>query len=308
MGKIKASLRSLEYLVALADCRHFSRAASHCSVSQPTLSAQIRKLEDLLGVALIERNTSQLLLTRVGEKIVAQARKALYEARCIEQIAESSRDPFGGKLKLGVIPTVAPYLLPQIIGELRKAFPDLDVYYTEAQTVSLEEQLKSGVLDAALLALPVTLNDFRDIFLYREDFYLVTPDNHPLAKKSVIDLKDLKRAELLLLEDGHCFRDQALEVCRLADAVQNMNFSATSIETLKQMVAARLGLTLIPEMAVSKGTEHLGYVPFTVPPCRRIGIVFRKSTTRVSLLAELSEVIKAKAQQVLDIKSDSFAG
>ncbi len=299
MQTVNFKLRHLSYFVALANSLNFSEAARRCFVSQPTLSAQIRKLEVTLGVELIERKTAHHMLTPVGQEIAEQARVILHEAQVLEQLAIQARDPFGGALKLGVIPTVAPYLLPCLLAELNKAFPELETCFTEAKTPVLEEQLDDGDLDVAILALPVDATAFMEFFLYREEFYLAAFQSHPLSKNSTVGLEDLQQLELLLLEDGHCFRDQALAVCDQANAVQNMNFSATSVETLKHMVAAGLGLTLIPQTASFDKKHSIAYVPFDPPIHRTIGMVCRRSTTRSSLVEELAEVIKAKAQQMI---------
>lgn len=294
----KFKLREFSYFVVLADCLNFSQAAERCSVSQPTLSVGIRKFEDTLGTTLIERKAGQVMLTDTGQKVADQARIILQEVDVLAQMVAELKDPFSGTIRIGIIPTVSPYLLSHLIGELQKAFPELDAHYIEAKTPELEDQLKEGGIDAAVLALPAKPTNLTTLSLYRERFYLAAPKNHPLADRPWVETKDLQQIELLLLEEGHCFRDQALEVCRQANAIQNMNFSATSIETLKYMVGAGLGLTLVPEMAARNKDNAISYIPFNPPIYRDIGIVCRRSTTRISLLEELSETIKAKIQDL----------
>ena len=229
------NLRDLRYLVAVAEHRHFGRAAEACFVSQPTLSTQLKKLEEFLGVTLVERNNRQVMLTPVGESIVAQAERVLRESNQLVGIAEAHRDPYGGDFRLGIIPTIAPYLLPKVLGPLRKTFPNLRLQLTESQTAVLTTLLKGGELDAAILALPIDDDHIESALLYREPFFMAVSRQHGKAKKKSVSLTDLDGEDVLLLEDGHCLRDQALAVCNSNNAVENTNFRATSIETLRQI-------------------------------------------------------------------------
>jgi len=286
------NLRDLRYLVAVAEQKHFGRAAEACFVSQPTLSTQLKKLEDELGVVLIERTNRQVMLTPVGERIVAQARRVLQEVHQLVNIAEEHRDPYGGEFKLGIIPTVAPYLLPKILGPMQKHFPKLRIQLTEGQTAVISRQLREGDLDAVILALPLEEESFVERLLYREPFYFAAAKSHPKAGKKQVTLADLDDEQVLLLEDGHCLRDQALEVCHSHNAVENTNFRATGIETLRQMVAANVGITLMPELAVPARSGTVRYIPFKgEPPHRNIGLCWRSTSTRATLLEQLADVL-----------------
>ena len=286
------NLRDLRYLLAVAEHRHFGRAAQACFVSQPTLSTQIKKLEDHLGVTLIERTGRQALLTPVGAAIVREAEQALRHVDALGQIAAQHRNPLGGDLRLGVIPTVAPYLLPKALPPLRRAFPSLSLHLTEAQTATLDAMLEAGELDAGILALPFRAERMVTSELYSEPFLLAVGTAHPLARRSTATLADLEEEEVLLLEDGHCMRDQALEVCKTHQAVENTNFRATSIETLRQMVAADIGVTLMPALAVRDDAD-VRYLPFRPnPPLRRIGLCWRQSSPRTTLLEALAATLR----------------
>lgn len=286
------NLRDLGYLVAVAEHKHFGRAADACFVSQPTLSTQLKKLEEFLGVVLIERSNRQVMLTPVGESIVAQAQQVLREADQLVGIADSHRDPFGGEFKLGLIPTIAPYLLPKILAPIRKSLPDLKMQLTESQTSALLQLLKRGEIDAAVLALPHGEDFLDDAFLYREPFHLAVSRQHAFAKRKTVGLQDLDGQDVLLLEDGHCLRDQALDVCNAQGALENTNFRATSIETLRHLVVAEVGITLVPELAMAGRHSGLAYVPFKgETPHRNVGLCWRKTTTRAELLTKLAATI-----------------
>lgn len=287
------NLRDLKYLVAVAERRHFGKAAQACFVSQPTLSTQIKKLEEELGVTLIERTNRQVMLTPVGERIVEKAHRVLREVAELTHLAEEYRDPYGGVFRLGIIPTVAPYLLPKILGPMRKAFPNLRIQLTEGQTAVISEMLRDGDLDAVILALPLEDDSVTAAPLYREPFYFAASRDHPKASRKTLSLDDLDDEQVLLLEDGHCLRDQALEVCNSHNAVENTNFRATSIETLRQMVAAGVGITLMPELAIPSRPGNVRYIPFSArAPHRDIGLCWRASSTRTALLEELAAVLR----------------
>lgn len=294
------NLRDLRYLVAVAEHKHFGRAAEACFVSQPTLSTQIKKLEEELGVTLIERTNRQVMLTPVGERIVAQAQRVLREVGQMVHIAEEHKDPYGGEFRLGIIPTVAPYLLPKILGPIKKAFPKLRIQLTEAQTHVLTRMAREGDLDAIILALPLEEDSLKQVKLYTEPFYFAASRAHPKAGQKTVSLDDLDHEEVLLLEDGHCLRDQALEICHTHNAVENTNFRATSIETLRQMVAANVGITLMPELAITSRSGPVRYLPFKGDnPHRDIGLCWRASSPRAELLGELAEVLKKAMKQVM---------
>ncbi|HTO58980.1 MAG TPA: LysR substrate-binding domain-containing protein [Pseudomonadales bacterium] len=288
------NLRDLKYLVALAEHRHFGRAAQACFVSQPTLSTQIRKLEETLKVTLIERTQRQVILTPVGEAVVAQAQRVLRDVDDLVRIADDNRDPLGGDVRVGIIPTVAPYLLPRILPIVRREFPKVSIKLTEAQTRVVMRMLSDGDLDAAIVALPVAEEHVVQAKLYTEAFYLAVGKQHPKAGRKTVSLDDLANEQVLLLEDGHCLRDQALEICNSHDAVENTNFRATSLETLRQMVAANIGVTLMPELALGGRGGAVRYIPFRGrAPSRDIGLVWRATASRAELLGRMARAIHA---------------
>jgi len=290
------NLRDLHYLVALAEHRHFGRAAEASFVSQPTLSTQIKKLEDELGVALVERTPRKVLLTETGREIARRARGVLSEIDEIKAIAQRTRDPESGTLRLGIFPTLGPYLLPHLVPLVRKHFPRLELLLVEEKTEQVIRMLREGSLDAGILALPLHEESLHTQFLFEEPFVLAVPENHPLAQKHKrLKLDDLEDESLLLLEDGHCMRDQALEVCQLAGAGERSGFRATSLETLRQMVAANVGITLLPTLAIKPPmarTDNVRLLEFAGhPPSRRIALAWRKSSSMGLFLKRFSEVI-----------------
>lgn len=297
------NLRDLKYLVALAEHRHFGKAAAASFVSQPTLSTQIRKLEEELGVTLVERAPRKVMLTPVGEDIARRAQHIVAEAEALREVARRSLDPETGSLRLGVFPTLGPYLLPHIVPRLHARFPRLELLLVEEKSDVLAAQLRQGKLDAALLALPMHDEQLHAQFLFEEPFLLATPQGHPLSKATALQLDALNHETLLLLEDGHCLRDQALDVCRMAGASEKGEFRATSLETLRQMVAADVGLTLLPALAVAPPLvqpEGLELVRFAdPPPHRRIALVWRKSSANAELLGQVGQVIASAAQAQL---------
>jgi len=297
------NLRAMQYLVTLADVRHFSKAAERCHVSQPTLSTQIRKLEDELDVQLVERSPRRVMLTEVGEEVVERARALLAEVSAIKAIARRSRDPHSGTLRLGIFPTLAPYYLPHVVPELRRRFPRLTLRLFEEKTEDVISMLLQGRLDAGLLALPVDVDQLVTRLLFEEPFVLALNDQHPLAAQKVITMEQLEDQELLLLEDGHCLRDHALEVCQLVGAHEKLDFHATSMETLRQMVAAGTGITLLPVLAIKPPvahTENLAIRRFDPPaPSRRIALVWRKSSALTAFLEELAEVLGGIGPELL---------
>jgi LysR family transcriptional regulator, hydrogen peroxide-inducible genes activator len=286
------NLRALKYLVAIAEQRHFGKAAIKCFVSQPTLSMQIKKLEEELGVQLLERTNKSVLLTEVGAILAEHAKSILQQIDEILNIAKSVKDPYGGELKLGLFPTLGPYLLPLIIPDLSKAFPRLKLYLIEEKTPSLIEKLHHGKLDAAVLALPIEALNFKATPLFDEEFILTVQNDHPFAKRKSIRQNDLENKNLLLLEDGHCLRDQALALCHKNKASEVKGFQATSLETLRHMVAVGVGITLMPKLACYPN-ENITYIPFEKEkPSRTIGILWRKSSAKEKLLMELTHQIK----------------
>ena len=274
-------LKDLRYLVALADTRHFGRAAAKCFVSQPTLSAQLRKLEQNLGVQLIERHPRRVTLTPAGEEVTLRARQMLETGEAILALAQTRRDPLAGQLRLALLPTIGPYLLPQIALKLRKAMPRLELMLYEYQTAPMLERLHNGEIDVGVLALPVNDEALASRELYEEPFVLAMPESHRLAARSQVRVDDLDGETLLLLEDGHCLREQAREICARSNVHEKQDFRATSVETLRQMVAAGVGVTLLPTLASRGAYAHARGIatrPFTRPiPSRHIGAIWRRS-------------------------------
>ena len=290
------NLRDLQYLVALADHRHFGRAAAACFVSQPTLSTQVRKLEEELGVPLFERAPRKVMLTPAGRDMVERARRILAEVEQMKESARRTRDPEAGTVRLGMFPTLGPYLLPHVVPTLRERFPRLELLLVEEKTPVLLDRLHEGRLDAALLALPMHDESLHVEFLFEEPFLLAVPTGHRLSGTRSLAMADLADERLLLLEDGHCLRDQALDVCRLAGASEKAEFRATSLETLRQMVAADVGVTLLPLLSVNPPvarSDDIRLLPFRGPaPSRRIAMAWRRSTAMAGLLSQLAGVFR----------------
>ena len=290
------NLRDLQYLVALADHKHFGRAAAACFVSQPTLSTQIRKLEDELGVTLIERAPRKMMLTSAGREIVERARRIVGDVEQMKEAARRTQDPEAGSVRLGMFPTLGPYLLPHVVPQLRTRFPRLELLLVEEKSPVLLSRLHEGKLDAALLALPVHDDQLHCEFLFEEPFVLAVPEHHPLAARDSLTMAELAHERLLLLEDGHCLRDQALDVCQLAGTGERSGFQATSLETLRQMVAANVGITLLPALAVkppvapSRDIRLLGFSDSS--PSRRIAMVWRRSSAMDGFLQQLAQVFR----------------
>ncbi len=292
-------LKDLRYLVAVADQRHFGRAAARCFVSQPTLSAQLKKLEDSLGVQLIERAPNNVCLTEAGEAIVARARRILEASDEMVTLARSQRDPLAGRLRVALLPTIGPYLLPRVAPAVRKALPRLELRLYEYQTAAMLAKLHAGEIDVGILALPVEVDGLESRELYREAFMVALPEHHPLAARERVRLTDLKGEQLLLLEEGHCLRDQALEVCSRVGVTDQQDFRATSLETLRQMVATGAGVTLLPELAgrgAYRNARGVALRPFARPaPERHIGALWRKSSARRAAIDALCELIREHA-------------
>ena len=292
------NLRDLEYLVALAETGHFGRAAQRCHVSQPTLSAQLRKLEEFLGVALVERRPRRVALTQAGAAVVERARRMLQDAEDIRGLARACQDPLSGPLKVGLIPTLGPYLLPRVAPRIAKALPKLSLLLHEYQTAPLVERTLAGELDLAILALPADTRGLVTRPLFEESFLVAMPATHRLAARKRIRAADLEGEKLLLLEEGHCLRDQALEVCAHV-GTEEQAFRATSLETLRQMVAAGLGLTLLPGLAAEgpfANAPGLAVRPFVSPaPHRMIGAAWRRTSSRGEVIAAVCELIAQAA-------------
>ncbi|MCD9033668.1 DNA-binding transcriptional regulator OxyR [Luteimonas sp. Y-2-2-4F] len=286
------NLRDLRYLVALADHRHFGRAAAACFVSQPTLSTQIRKLEEELGVSLVERAPRKVMLTPAGREAAERARRIVAEVEQMKEAARRGQDPQAGTVRLGIFPTLGPYLLPHVIPGLRARFPQLELLLVEEKSDVLLARLRDGRLDAAILALPVDDEQLHVELLFSEPFVLAVPDRHPFAARTSLALDDLADQRLLLLEDGHCLREQALDVCQLSGAHEKSEFRATSLETLRQMVAANVGMTLLPMLSVQPPvarSDDIRLLRFDgEPPRREIAMLWRRSSAMDGFLRQLA--------------------
>ena len=295
------TIRQLEYLVALAEERNFQRAAAKCNVSQPGLSAQIRQIEETLGLRLFERDRRRVWVTPEGHLILEQARIVLGQMRVLVGIAEDHNEEiWSGSLKLGVIPTIAPYLLPQVLPTIRREHPELKLYLHEGQTHLLVRELERGNLDLLLVALEADLGRAETYPLFKDEFLLAMPSKHPLAKKTSVHDSDLVSIPMLLLDDGHCLRTQALPICQRADAQEVGDFRASSLPTLVQMVANQIGLTLLPKLALRLETTRSKTVttrPFKGPtPFRTVGLAWRPSSPKKKQFVELAQLLQLQPQ------------
>ncbi len=293
---INLTLKQLRYFDALARHGHFGRAADACAISQPALSMQIKELEESLGTALFERSARQLRLTNFGEEFASRVRHILRSVDELGDLARASRDRLVGRLRIGVIPTIAPYMLPAVLGNLARTHAGLDVHVRETTTSRLIEELSDGRLDAAILALPVSEPSFAEVPLFTEDLLLVRPGED--AGRPVPSLEELRAMRLLLLEEGHCFRDQALSFCNIQPGLTRDGLDGSSLATLVQMVGAGIGVTFIPEMAVAVETRSASVcvARFATPqPMRTVGMIWRKTSPLAKQLLEISEVVGRSA-------------
>jgi LysR family hydrogen peroxide-inducible transcriptional activator len=297
------TLTELKYIVAVARAKHFGHAAEACFVAQPTLSVAIKKLEDELGVVLFERGGSEVSVTPLGAQIVAQAERVLEQTAAIKELAKQNKDPLAGPLRLGVIYTIGPYLLPPLVKNLIETVPQMPLVLQENFTHKLLELLRQGELDAAIMALPLPEHGMMMQTLYDEPFVVAVPRSHPWAEREEISAQDLKSETMLLLGTGHCFRDQVLEVCpemaRFSAGGNGMQrtFEGSSLETIRHMVASGIGLTVLPRASVGDMTDPngmLAFVPFSEPaPSRRVVIVWRKSFTRRAAIEAVCSAVAA---------------
>jgi len=291
------TLQELKYLVALADHGHFGRAAEACFITQSTLSTQIKKLEDFLGVTLFDRSLKRVTPTPIGREILQAARNIVEESERIRELAKHAQDPMARTIHLGVIPTLGPYYLPHALTLVHKKHPGLRLLLREEMTSQIFDHLADGKLDAGLLALPVTDDSLRVEPLFYEPFYAALPAGHSLARRDVLKVSDIMAEKLLLLDEGHCLRDQALDVCG-AGSRGREEVRATSLETLRQMVGMGLGLTLLPALAVDAGPraskKAIEIRPFKAPPPgRTIGLVWRKRAPFPETFERLATTLKA---------------
>jgi LysR family hydrogen peroxide-inducible transcriptional activator len=290
------TLQELKYLVALADHGHFGRAAEACFITQSTLSTQIKKLEDFLGVTLFDRSLKRVTPTPIGREILQAARNIVEESERIRELAKHAQQPMARTLRLGVIPTLGPYYLPHVLTLVHKKYPDLRLLLREEMTPLILENLNDGKLDAGLLAMPVTDDSLRVEPLFYEPFYSALPAGHALAKRDVLKVSDIMEEKLLLLDEGHCLRDQALDVCGSGSRGRE-EVRATSLETLRQMVGMGLGLTLMPALAVDAaprvGKKTVEFRPFkSPPPGRTIALVWRKRAPFPETFERLAQTLK----------------
>jgi LysR family transcriptional regulator, hydrogen peroxide-inducible genes activator len=295
------TLTELRYIVAVAREKHFGRAAEACFVSQPTLSVAIKKLEDELDVKLFERGGSEVSVTPLGEAIVRQAQSVLEQAASIKEIAKRGKDPLDGPLKLGIIYTIGPYLLPELVKQTIERLPQMPLMLQEHFTARLLEMLRTGEIDCAIMAEPFPDAGLAIAPLYDEPFVIAVPASHPLAKRKQLSAQELKQETMLLLGNGHCFRDHVLDVCPEharfssdADGIRK-SFEGSSLETIKHMVASGMGVTVVPQLSVSDTPQpHLRYLRFTPPvPTRRVVLAWRKTFTRYEAIAALRNAVYA---------------
>jgi len=290
------SIKQLKYLCAVAEHRHFSKAAAACHVTQSTLSASIQELESQLGIKIFERNKKTVLITSLGEKLLIQARIVLGDVKDFVGIARAHEAPLMGDLHLGVIPTIGPFLLPAILSDLRKSFDKLKLYLKEEMSAELVQQLQQGKLDLIILAFPFLLPDMETVSLFKDEFLLCLPPGHELEKVQDVQQHQLRGQSLLLLEEGHCLRDHALEACKLESGDTDLVYQGTSLHTLVQMVANGLGMTLLPAMSVDAnvlGDTHLQLKHFpNENVSREVGMAWRKSDPRREEYLLLAEFVK----------------
>lgn len=290
------SIKQLKYLVALSEAGHFGRAAEACFITQPSLSAAISELENLLGAQLVERNKRQVLMTPLGKEVVSRARRILQEVDELTTMAQAATEPLSGPIRIGVIPTIGPYLLPDVMMLVKGGFPKLQPFLREDQTGTLIDLLSAGKLDLALIALPIEENWLEEFDLFEDPFVFACSPDNPLTHKAHLEIADIKDEKLLLLEDGHCLRDQALEICQKAGWNKSADFQANSLSTLVQMVAAGAGATLLPEMSLeveARRPDLLKIIPFENPvPVRRIGMVWRRSSARKREYRQLAAYLR----------------
>jgi LysR family hydrogen peroxide-inducible transcriptional activator len=300
------TLTELRYIVAVARERHFGRAAEACFVSQPTLSVAIKKLEEELDLKLFERGASEVSVTPLGEAIVRQAQSVLEQAAAIKEIAKRGKDPLNGPLRLGIIYTIGPYLLPELVRHAIAMTPQMPLMLQENFTVKLLDMLRTGELDCAIMAEPFPDTGLATAALYDEPFLVAVPASHPLARRPSIGSEELKKETMLLLGTGHCFRDQVLEVCpefaRFSSDAEGIrkSFEGSSLETIRYMVAAGMGITVVPQLSVRTWnrtdgpTEQVVYLPFDAPvPSRRVVLAWRRSFTRYEAIAALRNAVYA---------------
>jgi LysR family transcriptional regulator, hydrogen peroxide-inducible genes activator len=295
------TLTELRYIVAVARERHFGRAAEACFVSQPTLSVAIKKLEEELDVKIFERGSSEVSVTPLGEQIVRQAQVVIEQAAAVKEIAKSGKDPLHGALRLGIIYTIGPYLLPRLVRQAIEQMPQMPLVLQENFTIKLLEMLRTGEIDCAIMAEPFPDAGLATAPLYDEPFVVAMPRSHPLSERKNVSSEEIKAETMLLLGTGHCFRDHVLEVCpefaRFSSDAEGIrkSFEGSSLETIKHMVASGMGITVVPQLSVpAEPDRFVAYVPFSEPvPTRRVVLAWRRSFPRYEAIAALRNAVYA---------------
>lgn len=287
------NLRDLDYLVAVAELRSFVQAAERCFVSQPTLSTRIKKVEKSLGVQIFERTNKRVMPTELGEQIIASARRILDEVEDIKALAKNAQDPLAGSFRLGAFPTLSTYIFPNLVPLIKQKLPRVKLILIEEKTDLLIQQLRQGGCDAVLLALPIH-EDFVEVReMFDDEFKLAVAEDNPFANRKTIKPSELAQQQILLLDEGHCLRGQALQVCQINGAEEQQDVRATGLETLRQMVRAGTGITFMPQIAIREPDEGIRYIPFDDPvPSRSIGLVWRKTSARTELIRQLLDLIR----------------
>lgn len=296
------NIRDLEYLIALADFKHFRKPADACNVSQPTLSGQLRKLEDELGTVLLERTSRKVLFTQAGLMLVEQAKVVLREVKILKEMASNQGKEMSGPMHIGIIPTLGSYISPLILPHLKQLFPTLEVYIYELQTSTLVEQLEAGQLDCGILAFTKESEPFIEIPIFKEKMRLAVSNEHPWAKETSLSLDQLRDQEMLMLDDGHCLKTQTMDYCLSLGAKENPHFKANSIETLRNMVAANVGIAFIPELAAKVSyQDKVSYLNFVDPqPYRTIGLIYRPGSPLRLRYERLAKEIKTLMEGIYE--------
>ena len=286
------NIRDLKYIINLAKEHNFAKAAKKSFVSQPALSMQIKKLEDQLGVKIFERNNKNFLITDIGKEIIKKAESIIKDSEEIKNIAKNSKDPFSAEIKIGAFPTLAPYFFPNFVNKLHKKFPHLKIFLIEEKSSELNKKLINGDIDCIFLANQLDGDsNIESKKIFCEDFLLATPINHAFFGRKKISNRDIANLEMMLLDDGHCLRNQALEFCSAFKIFENTNFRASSLETLKQMIASGNGITLIPKIAIKKD-DKINYVKIINAPQRTIYLSWRKSSSKQNLFIEVFNICR----------------
>lgn len=310
--KVNFSLTQIEYIVALNKFGHFAKAAEHCHITQPTLSMQIQKLEEALGVVLFDRTKKPILLTQAGKNLIEQFQSVLHEARKIEVII-NTQSSLGvqGELNLAIIPTVAPYLLPRLLPKIEKLYPQINLTIFELETYKIIDALNNDEIDVGLLAIPLKAPKIIEQTLYFEPFYILCNKNHELSKNKKVSYDDLNEPDIWLLKEGHCLRNQVLDVCSLKEKIlsqRKFKFESGSLETLKNLVNSYGGYTLLPELATDNLGENTKLIEFEKPtPVREIGLVYRREHYKQDLIEAIAETVKESIpKELMDVKKNKI--